>query len=101
MQINGLVLSLPEYSAVILVAIDQTLIKTLEKQLNWAVNACFYKREFDSSAEVKAKYGILPITVILDNRISTYCKQINSHEKPAFKSEKGLCLPKSEFYYHI
>ena len=47
------------------------LIITLEKQLKWAVKACFYKRKFDSSAELEAYIGILPIRFFLSYRIST------------------------------
>ena len=46
--LNSVVISHLQHSAVLLSSISKNLLKTLEKQLNWAVKDCHFQR-FDSS----------------------------------------------------
>ena len=55
-------LSHVQYSSVLLATMNQNLIITLEKQLNWAIKACFHRQKFDSSSDLKMKLGILPVS---------------------------------------
>ena len=42
MLLNALVVSHLQYSAILLTGITENLMTTLEKQLNWAIKACFF-----------------------------------------------------------
>ena len=42
MLLNALVVSHLQYSAILLTGIFENLMTTLEKQLNWAIKACFF-----------------------------------------------------------
>ena len=46
--LKALVISHLQYSSVLLNGISQSLISTLEKQLNWGVKACFNRYKMDS-----------------------------------------------------
>ena len=59
--LNALVLSHIHYSAAIIQSINQNLILTLDRQLNWAVKASFFRKKFDSSRDLKRKHKILPM----------------------------------------
>ena len=97
--LNSFVLSHVQYSPVLLETINQNLITTLEKQLNWAIKACFHRQKFDSSSDLKMKLGILPISLLFDYRAATYCHGIMNKKKPAFSSS-ALKLPTASFYIH-
>ena len=58
---NALILSHLHYSSVVIQGISKNLTVSLEKQLSWAVKSCFNRKKFDSSADLKLKFGILPI----------------------------------------
>ena len=59
--LSSFVLSHVQCSSVLLATINQNLIRTLEKQLNWAIKACFHRQKFDSSSDLKMKLDIIPI----------------------------------------
>ena len=87
--LNSFVLSHVQYSSVLPATINQNLITTLEKQLNWAIKACFHRQKFDSSSDLKMKLGILPISLLFDYRAATYCHGI--------MNKKETCLLKLSF----
>ena len=63
---NALVISHVHYSAIILLnGISENLLTTLEKQLRWAVKACFSRRKCDHSADLKLLHDILPMRYFL------------------------------------
>ena len=64
--LNALVISHLHYPSILLNGISQNLITTLEKQLSWGVKACFHRKEFESSKDLKIKIQILPIRLFLD-----------------------------------
>ena len=97
--LNAFVLSHVQYSSVLLATINQNLITTLEKQLNWAIKACFHRQKFDSSSDLKMNLGMLPISLLFDYRAATYCHSIMNKKKPAFSSS-ALKLPIASFYIH-
>ena len=97
--LNAFVLSHVQYSSALLATINQNLITTLEKQLNWAIKACFHRQKFDSSSDLKMNLGILPISLLFDYRAATYCHSIMNKKKPAFSSS-ALKLPTASFYIH-
>ena len=73
--LNSFVLSQVRYSSVLLATINQILITTLGKQLNWAIKACFHRQKFESSSDLKMNLRILPISLLFDCRAATYCHE--------------------------
>ena len=63
--LNALVISHLHYSSVLLNGITENLLTTLEKQLSWAVKACFKRNKFDHSSDLKIYHKILPIQYFL------------------------------------
>ena len=96
--LNAYVLSHIQYPAVLLSTIDQHLVTTLEKQLNWAVKACFNRRKHESSRDLKIKNNILPIKYLLEDRNATYCRLVMNNTKPAFNEKRGVKLATNQFY---
>ena len=62
--LNSFVLSHVQYSSVLLATINQNLITTLEKQLNWAIKACFRRQKFDLTSDLKINLCKLPISLL-------------------------------------
>ena len=83
--LNALVISHLQYSSVLLNGISQSLISTLEKQLNWGVKACFNRCKMDSAQDLRIKHGIISVRKTLDmNAIKLFWKW--KHNLPAFSS---------------
>ena len=80
--------------------INANLLTSLEKQLSWAVKACFIRKQLDSSKDLKFQHSIMPIKWLLEYRCSVYTKQFMAKCKPAFTSN-SLKLSISDFYRHI
>ena len=98
--LNSFFLSHVQYSSVLIATINQNLITTLKKQLNWAIKACFHWQKFDSSSDLKMNIGILPILLnLFDYRAATYCHSIMNKKKLAF-STSALKLPTASFHIH-
>ena len=68
LTLNALVISHLHYSAVLLNGIKNNLKRSLEKQLSWDVKACFHRKNYDSSLDLKVKNKILPIRHYLDQK---------------------------------
>ena len=98
--LNSLVISHLQYSAVLLSSISKNLLTTLEKQLNWAVKACYVQRFNSSSLSIKLDNYILPIKQLLEYRTAMYVNQLLTFKKPAFRRITGLSLPTYKFYRH-
>ena len=64
--LNSFVLSHVQHFSLLLSTVIQNLITPLEKQLNWAIKACFQRQKFDSSSDLKMDLGILPISLLFD-----------------------------------
>ena len=90
MLFNSLVISHIHYPAILLNEISQNLITTLEKQLNWDVKACFNRRKYDSSSDLKIKYNIFPIRILLDIKAVTYFWKCQNNLLTAFKSSNKV-----------
>ena len=72
MLLNALVVSHLQYSAILLTGITENLITTLEKQLNWAIKACFFRTKNDHSSDLKLQYKILPVRCLLNMKTVLY-----------------------------
>ena len=64
MLLNASVVSHLQYSA--------NLMTTLEKQLNWAIKACFFRTKYDHSSDLKLQYQILPVRYLLNMKSVLY-----------------------------
>ena len=94
--LNALVLSQIQHPVILLNGISQNLITSLEKQLSWAVKACFNSNKSDSSSDLKIKNSI-PIKLLLKYRSVTYFWKYQNSLIPAFKT--SLKLPNANFRY--
>ena len=82
--LNELVLSHIHYSATIMQSINQNLVLTLNRQLNWAVKASFFRKKFDLSRDLKLKHKILPMHYFLKLKRINYIWKIKTNQLPAF-----------------
>ena len=87
--LNALVLSHIHYSATIIQSINQNLVLTLDRQLNWAVKASFFRKKFDSSRDLKLKHKILPMHYFLKLKRINYIWKIKTNQLPAFDKSRG------------
>ena len=58
LTLNALAISHLHYSTVLVYEINNNLIRSLEKQLSWGVKACFQRKKYDSSLDLKIKNKI-------------------------------------------
>ena len=86
--INALVISHLHYPSVLLNGITENLLATLEKQLNWAIKACFSRSKFDHSSDLKIYYNILPVRVFLQYKSVVYFWKLRHGILPAFAEVK-------------
>ena len=71
----ALVISHLQCSSVSLNGISQSLISTLEKQLNCGIKACFNRYKMDSAQDLRIKHGIISLRQTLDmNAINFFWK---------------------------
>ena len=85
--LNILVLSHNHFSATIIQSVNQNHILTLDRQLNWAVKASFFRIKLNSSRDLKLKHKILPMHYfeIKANKFWT----IKINQLPAFDENRG------------
>ena len=86
--LNSLVLSHLHYSSILINGISQNLRLTLEKQLSWAVKACFHKKKYDSSRDLKLQHKILPVGLFLDLKAALYFWKYQNDFLPALKQQE-------------
>ena len=70
--LNAFVISLLHYSLLLFQSIDKNLLISLEKQLNWAIRACFSRSRMDSTKDLKIKHSILPVEHLIKLKRTTY-----------------------------
>ena len=63
--LNALVLSYLNNSPVIIHAIKQNLLVSLEKQLNWSLRATIFRKKIESVQDNKCSRNILPVNLFL------------------------------------
>ena len=88
----ALVLSHIHYSATIIQSINQNLVLTLDRQLNWSVKASFFRKKFDSSRDLKLKHKILPMHYFLKLKRIDYIWKIKTNQLPAFDKAGAVNL---------
>ena len=90
--LNTLVLSHLHYSAVIIHAIEQNLLMSLEKQLNWSSRATFLRQKFESVQDIKCSRNILPVKLFLKTKRLQNFWKIKKQLRPAFSPTSGRPL---------
>ena len=95
--LNAPVLSQIQHPAILLNGISQNLITPFEKQLSWAVKACFNCNKSDFSSNLKIKRSLFPIKLMLEYRSVTSFWKYQSSLLPAIKS--SMKLPNASFEY--
>ena len=92
LTLNALVNSHIHYSAVFLNGINNNLIKSLEKQLSWGVKACFHRKKYDISLDLKIKNKILPISHFLDQNLLFYSFEDERSNKTRLQYQNSIQL---------
>ena len=90
--LNALLLSHIHYSTTIIQSINQNLVLTLDRQLNWTVKASFFRKKFDSSRDLKIKHKNLPMHYFLKLKRINYIWKIKTNPLPAFNKSRGCEL---------
>ena len=98
--VNSLVICHLQYSAFLLSSISKNSLTKLEKQLNWAVKACYFHRFNNSSLSIKIDNYMLPFKQLLEYRRALHVNQRLTAKKPAFRRITGISLPTYIFYRH-
>ena len=86
----ALVLSHLHYSAVIIHAIEQNLIMSLEKQLNWSLRATFFRQKFESVQDIKCSRNILPVKLFLKTKRLQYFWKIKNSYDLLFRQHRDV-----------
>ena len=82
--LKAIVISHLQYSLVLLNGISQCLISTLEKQLNWGIEACFHRYNMDSVQDSKIIHGIISSCQRLDMNAIKFFWKWKHNLLPAF-----------------
>ena len=98
--LNSLLISNLQYSAVLLSSISKNSLSALEKQLNWAIKACYFHWFNNSTLSIKLDNYIRPIKQVFEYRTALYVNQLLTFKKPAFRRITGLSLPTYKFFRH-
>ena len=85
--LNAIVISHLHYSALILIGLQKSLLKTLEKQLIWGIKTIFNRRKYDRSTDLKLRNKILPVSFLLKYHCSKIFFCLLSNDLPANKIE--------------
>ena len=85
MLLHSLVLSHLCYQAVLLNGINSTLLDSLNRQVNWAVKACCFKRKYDSSSELKIRHRILTAEHLIEYLSLIFLWRLINNQSEAFK----------------
>ena len=92
-MLNAFVLSHLHYSLPVIQSINQQLICSLERQLNWAIKACYFRSKFESSRDLKISNQILPISLFIKYKRVSYFWKIRQKRLPAVANISCRPLP--------
>ena len=91
--LNAFVVSHLHYSLLLIQSIDKNLLISLEKQLNWAIRACYSRNGMDSTKDLKIKHSILPVEYLIKLKRTTYMWKLRNCLLPAFNPLDVTTLP--------
>ena len=72
-----------QYPAILLGGVQKKFITSLEKQLSWAVEVCFYRTKFQRTSDLKLKHSIFMVRNFLDINLINYLQKCKMNELPA------------------
>ena len=84
--LETLVMSHLNYSAVLLTAISESMLGSLEKQLNWGIRVCFSRNKFSRVNDLKLKFDILPVKLRIEKCCVKYLGKFIRNQLPAFQN---------------
>lgn len=96
--LHSLVLCHLNYPAVLLTGINNTVLESIEKQINWAIKACCFKRKFDHVTQLKKTNRILPARKQIEYICLTYFWKLVNNASEAFL---GLNFPNFPLRHNI
>ena len=91
--LNAFVISHLRYWLLLIQSIDKNLLISLEKQLNWAIRACYSRNRMNSTKDLKIKHSILPVEYIIKLKRTTYMWKLRNRLLPEFNSLDVTTLP--------
>ena len=83
LSLKALVISHLQYSALILIRLQKSLLTTLGKQLNWRIKTIFNGNKYGQSSDLKLRNKILPVSFPLNYQCSNYFFRLVSNDLPA------------------
>ena len=93
---QSIVLSHLDYSALFLSGVNNSLIVSLEKQMNWGLKRTFFRSSYKSSTLLRQSKKILGISQTIDLKSLLYFYNYIKGEKLAF--QENLKLPNALFH---
>ena len=91
--LNAFVISHLHYLLLLIQSIDKNLLIMLEKQLNWAIRACYSRNRMDSTKHLKIKHSILPVENLNILKRTTSMWKLRKCLLPAFNPLDVTTLP--------
>ena len=92
-DLNKFVISHLRYLLLLTQSIDKNLVISLEKQLNWAIRACYSSNRMDSTKDLKMKHSILPVENFIKLKRTTYMWKLRNCLLPRFNPLDVTTLP--------
>ena len=92
--LSALVLSHLHSSATLLSGISKNLIISSEKRLSWAAKTLCDRPKYDTSADLKPKREILPVSFFLKSKIIVHLYKINQNKIAPYRN---LDFPNSDY----
>ena len=71
--LNAFAITRLHYSLMLIQLIDENLLISLEKQINWAIHACYSRNRMDSLKDLKIKHSSVPVEYLIKLKRNTYC----------------------------
>ena len=90
---NAFVISHLHYPLLLIQSIDKNLLISLEKQLNWAICACYSRNIMDLTKGLKIKHSILPVEYLIKLKRTTDMWKLRNCLLPAFNPLDVTTLP--------
>ena len=91
--LNAFAISHLNYSLLLIQSIDKNLLISLEKQLNWAIRACYSRNRMHSTKDLKIKHSFLPVEYLIKLKRTTYMWKLRNCFLPAFNPLDVTTLP--------
>ena len=91
--LNAFFISHLHYSLLLIQSIDKILLISFEKQLNWAIRACYSRNRIESTKDLKIKLSILPVEYLIKMKRTTYMWKLINCLLPAFNTLDVTTLP--------